>query len=134
MAPELGHIALILALCVALIQSVLPLAGAQTRDPALMATAKPAAYAQFLLVALAFGCLIYSFVVSDFTVENVVQSQRTQSRHHRNHRHERQHFSLHDRPGHVPARMRTEDAPPFGERLAISREARHAILACIETN
>ena len=51
MAPELGHIALILALCVALLQSVLPLAGAQARDPALMATAKPAAYAQFLLVA-----------------------------------------------------------------------------------
>jgi cytochrome c-type biogenesis protein CcmF len=72
MAPELGHIALILALCVALLQSVLPLAGAQMRDPALMATAKPAAYAQFLLVGLAFACLIYSFVVSDFTVENVV--------------------------------------------------------------
>jgi cytochrome c-type biogenesis protein CcmF len=77
MAPELGHIALILALCVALIQSVLPLAGAQARDPALMATANPAAYAQFLLVALAFGCLIYSFVVSDFTVENVVRNSHS---------------------------------------------------------
>ena len=78
MIAELGHYALVLALCVALAQSIVPLAGAQKGDPALMATAKPAAYAQFLLVALAFGCLIHAFVVSDFTVENVVRNSHSQ--------------------------------------------------------
>jgi cytochrome c-type biogenesis protein CcmF len=77
MAAELGHFALVLALCVALIQSVLPLVGAQKGDPALMATGKPAAFAQVFLVGLAFACLIYSFVVSDFTVENVVRNSHS---------------------------------------------------------
>ncbi|MFM7347622.1 MAG: heme lyase CcmF/NrfE family subunit [Tagaea sp.] len=77
MAAELGHYALVLALCVALIQSIVPLAGAQRGDAALMAAAKPAALAQFLLVGLAFGCLIYAFVVSDFTVANVAQNSHS---------------------------------------------------------
>jgi cytochrome c-type biogenesis protein CcmF len=74
---ELGHYALVLALCVALVQSVLPLVGAQTGEPALTAIAKPAALLQFALVALAFGCLVYSFVVSDFTVKNVVMNSHS---------------------------------------------------------
>ncbi len=77
MIAELGHFALVLALCVALVQSILPLVGAQTRDPALTAIAKPAALVQFALVALAFGCLVYSFVVSDFTVRNVVANSHS---------------------------------------------------------
>ncbi|MFO1306209.1 MAG: c-type cytochrome biogenesis protein CcmF, partial [Burkholderiales bacterium] len=73
MIPELGHFALILALLVALAQGTLPLWGAYRRDPALMALAKPAARAQFALVAIAFGCLAYSFATSDFSVELVAQ-------------------------------------------------------------
>ena len=53
MIPELGHFALILALLVALVQGTLPLLGAHRRDAALMAIAKPAARAQFVLVAFA---------------------------------------------------------------------------------
>ncbi len=78
MIPELGHFALILALLVAIAQSVLPLYGAYRRDAALMASAKPTARAQFLLVALAFGCLAWSFATSDFSVENVAQHSNTQ--------------------------------------------------------
>jgi cytochrome c-type biogenesis protein CcmF len=77
MFAELGHYALVLALCVAVVQSILPLAGAQAGQPALMAIAKPAALAQFALVAVAFGCLMYSFVVSDFTVANVVANSHS---------------------------------------------------------
>jgi len=77
MIAEIGHFALVLALCVALAQSVLPLVGAARGDSALMAFAKPAALAQFALVALAFGCLTYSFVVSDFTVRNVVMNSHS---------------------------------------------------------
>ena len=78
MIPELGHFALILALLVALVQGVLPLIGAQRRDAGLMALARPAARVQFVLVALAFGCLAYSFAASDFSVINVAEHSNTQ--------------------------------------------------------
>ncbi len=73
MIPELGHFALILALLVALAQGSVPLVGAARRDVALMAFARPAARTLFALVAFAFACLAYSFVTSDFSVENVAQ-------------------------------------------------------------
>jgi cytochrome c-type biogenesis protein CcmF len=78
MIPELGHFALILALLVALVQGVLPLIGAQRRDAALMGLARPAARVQFVLVALAFGCLAWSFATSDFSVVNVAEHSNTQ--------------------------------------------------------
>jgi cytochrome c-type biogenesis protein CcmF len=78
MIPELGHFALILALLVAVAQGVLPLIGAHRRDAALMGVARPAAYAQFGLVAFAFGCLAYSFGTSDFSVENVAHNSNIQ--------------------------------------------------------
>jgi cytochrome c-type biogenesis protein CcmF len=78
MIPELGHFALIVALLVAIAQGTLPLVGAYRRDAALMAFARPAAIAQFLLVAFAFGCLAYSFATGDFSVENVAQHSNSQ--------------------------------------------------------
>jgi cytochrome c-type biogenesis protein CcmF len=71
MIPELGNFALILALFVALAQATLPMLGAARHDTALMAVARPAARTLFALVAFAFGCLAWSFVTSDFSVENV---------------------------------------------------------------
>jgi cytochrome c-type biogenesis protein CcmF len=73
MIPEIGHFALIVALLVALVQGSVPMVGAARRDGALMAVAVPAARMQFVLVAIAFGCLAYAFVTSDFSVENVAQ-------------------------------------------------------------
>jgi cytochrome c-type biogenesis protein CcmF len=78
MIPELGHFALILALLVAIVQSVVPLIGAHRRDAVLMGIAKPAARAQFFLVALAFVCLAWSFATSDFSVVNVAEHSNTQ--------------------------------------------------------
>ena len=78
MIPEIGHFALIVALLVALVQGVVPMVGAARRDGALMAVAVPAARAQFVLVAIAFGCLAYSFVTSDFSVENVALHSNSQ--------------------------------------------------------
>jgi len=77
MIVELGHFALILALSVALVQSTLPLYGAQTRNPALMALAGPAAIAQLLLIAMSFAALTYAFVVSDFSLKLVVENSHT---------------------------------------------------------
>ncbi|MBL0730986.1 heme lyase CcmF/NrfE family subunit [Piscinibacter sp. HJYY11] len=73
MTPELGHLALILALFVALVQGVLPLIGAHRGHAGWIALARPAAQTQFLLVAFAFGCLMYAFVANDFSVQYVAQ-------------------------------------------------------------
>jgi cytochrome c-type biogenesis protein CcmF len=77
MIPELGQLALSLALVVALVQGILPLAGAARGDAAWMGVARPAAQAQALLVAFAFGCLVYSFAANDFSVQYVVQHSNT---------------------------------------------------------
>jgi len=78
MIPEIGHFALILALCVAVAQTIVPIWGAATNNVAFMALAKPAARGQFLLVALAFGCLAYAFAVKDFSVLYVAANSNSQ--------------------------------------------------------
>ena len=52
MMPELGHFALTLALCMALVQGVLPLASTFSRNANWIATARAAAYGQFVFVAV----------------------------------------------------------------------------------
>ncbi len=78
MIPELGHFALILALLLAIVLGTLPLIGAARRVPAWMALARPLATGQFLFIAIAFGCLAYSFVNSDFSVANVATNSNSQ--------------------------------------------------------
>ena len=68
MIYELGHVALILALAMALAQSVLPLAGAHTGNQAWIALARPSARGQFLFLVIAYGCLTHAFVNNDFSV------------------------------------------------------------------
>ncbi|MEX2353859.1 MAG: cytochrome c biogenesis protein CcsA, partial [Gammaproteobacteria bacterium] len=77
MIPELGHFALILALCIAILQSVVPLVGAARGNVAWMAIARPAARAQFVLVALAFAALTWSFIQNDFTVSYVANNSNS---------------------------------------------------------
>ena len=78
MIPEIGHFALILALLLAAIQGTLPIIGAARRIPVWMALARPAGQGQFLFVAIAFACLIWSFISSDFSVLNVAQNSNSQ--------------------------------------------------------
>jgi cytochrome c-type biogenesis protein CcmF len=77
MIPEIGQFALILALFVAIVQSVVPLLGAVRGDRAWMEVARPAALAQFALIATAFGALMTCYITSDFSVLNVVQNSHT---------------------------------------------------------
>ena len=77
MIVELGHFALVLALAVAVLQSVLPMIGAWKRWGGWMAVAEPAAITQLMLVALSFGALTYAFVTSDFSLQVVVQNSHT---------------------------------------------------------
>jgi cytochrome c-type biogenesis protein CcmF len=74
---EIGHFALILALAVALLQTVVPLWGAHVRDERLMKVGSTAAVAQLGLVTVAFLALTYAYVVSDFSVENVFQNSHS---------------------------------------------------------
>jgi len=78
MIPEIGHYALILALCVAVVQGSLPIYGAAVGNASLMAVAKPAARGQFLLVLLAFCCLGYAFAEKDFSVLYVAATSNSQ--------------------------------------------------------
>ena len=78
MIPELGHFALIVALGLAVVQAILPLIGAARGIPAFVAVARPAAQGQFVFVAIAFGCLAWAFMHSDFSVLYVAEHSNSQ--------------------------------------------------------
>jgi cytochrome c-type biogenesis protein CcmF len=78
MIPELGHFALILALCVSLVQGVLPLFGAQYGRREWVLLARPAAQASFLLMVASFAALAWSFYVNDFSVQYVAAHSNSQ--------------------------------------------------------
>ncbi len=77
MIPEIGNFSLMLALCLALIQGILPILGAARGSQALMQLARPTAAGQFLFVSLAFGCLVTSFVTNDFSVAYVATNSNS---------------------------------------------------------
>ena len=77
MIPELGQVALSLALAVALFLSATSLYGAQRSSASLMAFSRPAAQGLALLVAFAFGCLVRSFVANDFSVAYVAMNSNS---------------------------------------------------------
>jgi len=77
MIVEAGHFALILALALALIQSIVPLIGARRHEGALMNVALSTAPAQFAFTLLAFGALVSAHVSSDFSVINVYENSHS---------------------------------------------------------
>jgi cytochrome c-type biogenesis protein CcmF len=78
MIPEIGHYALILAFCVALIQGVLPILGAQQGRQEWLVLARPAAQVVFLLLGLSFVILAWSFYANDFSVLYVAEHSNAQ--------------------------------------------------------
>ncbi|WP_432462952.1 heme lyase CcmF/NrfE family subunit [Agarivorans sp. QJM3NY_33] len=77
MIPELGHYALILAVTLAILQSVYPLWGASKNSVLLMQSARPLALAQFAFVGLSFAILSYAFAVNDFSVAYVANNSNS---------------------------------------------------------
>ena len=77
MIPEIGHFALVLALFITLIQTIVPIVGAYKGMPELMAVGKLAARAQTLFIAIAFAMLTWSFIENDFSVAYVVQNSNS---------------------------------------------------------
>jgi len=77
MAPELGVFALILAFVLSVSQAFFGLVGAWRGKPEWMSVARPAVAGQFVFVAVAFGCLVYSFVNNDFSVLYVARNSNS---------------------------------------------------------
>jgi cytochrome c-type biogenesis protein CcmF len=77
MIPELGHFALALAVAIAVGQAVLPIWGAYRRDARLIAAAPALAIGQFIALATAFGCLVWSSVTDDFSVQNIAENSHS---------------------------------------------------------
>ena len=77
MIAESGHYALVLALGLALIQSIVPLVGVRWRDPALMNVARSTALAQLGFVAASVAALVTLHVTSDFSVANVFENSHS---------------------------------------------------------
>ena len=78
MIPELGHLALILALGAALLQVALPLYGIRRGDPRATAAARSGAMTQFGLVAFAYACLSLAFAQNDFSVVYVANNSHSE--------------------------------------------------------
>jgi cytochrome c-type biogenesis protein CcmF len=68
MIPELGHLALIIAMAFAFCLSIIPLVGVFTHQQKLITYAKPLTFAMFIFTAISLFILGYSFVIDDFSV------------------------------------------------------------------
>ena len=77
MIAELGHFALILALVLSLVQATVPMIGAHRNRIALMGVARPAAHGQFIFLVIAYLCLTWAFIQSDFSVRLAAGNSHT---------------------------------------------------------
>jgi len=77
MIAELGHFSLMLALCLALVQATLPMAGAARRQLGWMAAGDRTAIGQLVFVTAAFAALVHAYVTSDFSLLNVVENSHS---------------------------------------------------------
>jgi cytochrome c-type biogenesis protein CcmF len=83
MIPELGHFALILALALALVQTLSPLThpagdlSHKGRGETKISLVKSAALGQLFFVLFAFACLAYAFISNDFSVVYVAENSNT---------------------------------------------------------
>ncbi len=78
MIPEIGQFALVVALCIAITQALVPLAGASLGVQRWVAVAVPAALAQLLFVALSYACLTWAFLQNDFSVLYVARNSNSE--------------------------------------------------------
>ncbi len=78
MNPEIGHFTLWLALGVSLVLGIVPLVGAQTNRPQLMAVGRPAAIWLFVLLLIAFLSLTLAFIQHDFSVQYVATNSNSE--------------------------------------------------------
>ena len=78
MIVEIGHYALVLALVLAIIQTVVPFVGVKSGDTRQIAMAPNLAFAVFAAIALSFAVLTWGYVTSDFSILNVWENSNSQ--------------------------------------------------------
>ncbi|GAB3308233.1 heme lyase CcmF/NrfE family subunit [Haliea atlantica] len=77
MIPEFGHFALIIALCLAVLLTLVPLWGAWRRDINAMALAPGLAMGLLVFTGISFACLAAAFLQDDFSVEVVANNSNS---------------------------------------------------------
>lgn len=77
MIPELGHLALVLALLFAALQCLIPLLGSLKERQQLLRCAKPFALSQAFWVFVSFACLEWAFFRNDFSVAYVAANSNS---------------------------------------------------------
>jgi len=75
--PELGEYALILALCLSALLTVVPMVGASRGNMLWMGFARPLSKGMFLFTLLSFLCLGWAFLSNDFSVVYVANNSNT---------------------------------------------------------
>jgi len=78
MLGELGNFCLVLALCVSIAQSIIPLVGANRNRQSWMMFSRSAAYTQWLLVVVSYSALTYAFYLNDFSILYVANTSNLQ--------------------------------------------------------
>ncbi|MCH2191353.1 MAG: heme lyase CcmF/NrfE family subunit, partial [Gammaproteobacteria bacterium] len=78
MLGELGNFCLVLAMCVAIAQSIIPIAGTYRNRQSWMMFGRTAAYVQWLLVVASYSILTYAFYLNDFSIEYVARTSNLQ--------------------------------------------------------
>jgi cytochrome c-type biogenesis protein CcmF len=77
MFPELGHLSLILSLCLLVGLAVIPLIGVYTNNTMLMTSSRSLAAGSFVFILLSFLCFVQAFLQDDFTVKYVSNHSTT---------------------------------------------------------
>jgi len=77
MIIELGHLALILAFNLSIVQLIVPMIGIKYKWSNLIRLSGPLASFQFLLTFISFGALMNAFIASDFSVKLVVENSHS---------------------------------------------------------
>ena len=77
MIPEIGNVALILSLFLAVSLSLLPMLGSYTGQTRLMLSAKPLSVGLGVMLLIAFAMLTLAFAQDDFSVRYVAQNSNT---------------------------------------------------------
>jgi cytochrome c-type biogenesis protein CcmF len=77
MIPELGNFALMLALCLAVLQSVVPMVGTYTGNALWMGMCRSLSAGIWVFMAFSFGCLAVAFLNDDFSVAYVARNSNS---------------------------------------------------------
>ncbi|MEH6570612.1 MAG: heme lyase CcmF/NrfE family subunit [Halioglobus sp.] len=77
MIPEVGHFALIIALCIALALATIPMWGAWRRNIVAMDMASGLALGLLFFSAISFACLANAFLLDDFSVKVVASNSNS---------------------------------------------------------